>query len=413
MQIDSEINVGNGLMAKKNLRINYIVFIASLVLIFLSVSQNLVFGQTIYEVNNPKREITEARPVDYRFAEDSRRPIMLNNGDEIRVVEVDKKSGKTAIFIKDGVKYEFFGGNLAFSQKNPEGTKEFFKNVNLCPNKNVRLKAFNSWHPQSKLGQFLYSPTIPVAILILVVVIWLLCTLVYPRISSRLIKGIFLLVIPVLFMCIVALEIVYFLYMGGEFIWWLDPDDVGLFSSILWSILAIITMIFQVSVFWVYKNYVAEGRKISVLPIFISFLVAFPAILIVALIVEFLAQGGIIPPEYKDTIMSLSVLAPFVISIAYSSIRNMATIGFFRGLLFSLFTVVFSIGCAVVATALVYIALKLLIMILIPLACGAIILWVLTSKTGASMMTGGNWIADNSIPDNTDGSKGQVLVKRY
>lgn len=285
----------------------------------------------------------------------------LHDGDQVEAVDkfYDKGVIDTggsigyAVIQKDGKKYCTLSENLVFSKDNPEGVEDkvLTKSDELAHT--IQGRIFNS-----------IIPYIIIALLFLgVMVLNILAT------RSKKIRSIAVVAIPACIMVGTLLEIWAYSVLGTNCFWWCDKNRYGFFGSLLRIIPFGLIVFYQVMSIKFYEPVILgeafDGDVhdgISVKPALISILAALPVVIVSALIFEFLGLSGWV----ESLLILVSLLLALGIGVFLSLKRNIELMKSKKlGLLLTLFTIVYILGCIVAVWGLIVVIFKLIIQILI------------------------------------------------
>lgn len=323
------------------------------------------------------------RSEDTYYSKGEKLVFYLHDGDQVEGVEkfYDKGVIDTggsigyAVILKDGKKYCTLSENLVFSKDNPEGVEDkvLTKSDELAHT--IQGRIFNS-----------IIPYIIIALLFLSVMVLNILAM-----RSNKIRSIAVVAIPACIMVGTLLEIWAYSVLGTNCFWWCDKNRYGFFGSLLRIIPFGLIVFYQVMSIKFYEpvilgeafdSDVQDG--ISVKPALISMLAALPVVIVSALIFEFLGLSGWV----ESLLILVSLLLALGIGVFLSLKRNIELMKSKKlGILLTLFTIVYILGCIVAVWGLVVVIFKLIIQILI---VGGIICFVLYAMPEPKGGGGGN-----------------------
>lgn len=322
------------------------------------------------------------RSEDTYYSKGEKLMFYLHDGEQVEAVDkfYDKGVIDTggsigyAVILRDGKKYCTLSENLVFSKDNPEGVED-----------KVLTKSDELAHTIQ--GRIFYSiiPYIIIALLFLGVMVLNILAM-----RSNKIRSIAVIAIPVCIMLGTLIEIWAYSVLGSDCFWWCDKNRYGFFGSLLRIIPFGLIVFYQVMSIKFYEPVILgeafDGDVqdgISVKPALISMLAAFPVLIASALICEFLGLGGWI----ETLLILVSFLLALGIGVFLSLKRNIELMKSKKwGLLLTLFTIVYILGCIVAVWGLIVVIFKLIIQILI---VGGIICFVLYAMPAPSSSGGG------------------------
>ncbi len=355
--------------------------ILTLATIVASLSQ--LGAQTLYNLQLPYQDSVEVSESNYQYREGVRpKHLKLGSGEELLILT--DKEGKRRIK-RGGVEYHAPSKHyLYYSENNKAGAVDILEGEDLCPNTlEIEGSIISSWRSNDEIGQLLYSYTAHLWVVGLLAVMLLLMFIDKKMVNNPVIRTIVLFATPILLLAVIAIETTYLLFMGGGVAWWVDPDHAGYFQSIIIGILTAYALSAQFGVFFFYKGIIAEGRDIAIKPLFVALQLPIPAMIVTAI------AGVTFFKEYynaNDDMINIATLAiTFGGAILYGMVKNISSIGFVRGFLFSIFSFVFAVGASIMLVMLAIVAFKVLIVIIVPIvvAIGMIIFFGTLAKSGA------------------------------
>lgn len=300
------------------------------------------------------------RSEDTYYSKGEKLVFYLHDGEQVEAVDkfYDKGMIDTgssigyAVIQKDGKKYCTLSENLVFSKDNPEGVED-----------KVLTKSDELAHTIQ--GRIFYSiiPYIIIALLFLGVMVLNILAM-----RSNKIRSIAVIAIPVCIMLGTLLEIWAYSVLGTNCFWWCDKNRYGFFGSLLRIIPFGLIVFYQVMSIKFYEPVILgeafDGDVqdgISVKPALISMLAAFPVLIASALICDFLDLGG-----WVETFLILvSFLLALGIGVFLSFKRNIDLMKSKKlGILLTLFTIVYILGCIVAVWGLIVVIFKLIIVLM-------------------------------------------------
>ena len=294
----------------------------------------------------------------------------LKNGEQIDATERFRVSEALsdshtdyAVFRKNGKQYCVNIENIVFSKSNPSGVED-----KLLSRKN---HIDHSW--QGRLFNSI-TPYIIIALLFFgVMVLNVLAT------KNAALKRTARIAIPACILLGTLLEVWAYRVLGTGCFWWCDKARYGFFGSLLRIIPFAIIVFYQIMSIRFYEpvlfgddfnSDVHDG--ISVKPALISILIAFP-VLIVAAIIE--QKAGLNGSFLGELLLAVAFLGSLLLGLAISAKRNIERIGDRKlGLLVTFFTVAYIIGCIVAVWGLVVVVFRLIIQLLV---CAAVLVYFL------------------------------------
>lgn len=277
-----------------------------------------------------------------------------------------KANGYYVAFKKDGASYMTYMGDLKFSADNPEGT------VNPLSEDTVKK--------HSALGHF-YATYTP-AVLVLILMGMILATFFVARKSSPAVP-LALKVIPVCMLLISIIEVIGYKVLGGDMFWWCDNDRYGFFGSLFrvipfGAVVALQFYTFKMFETLIFADVPAEEKgKLSLKPAMVSLAACLPVLIAYAMIVQlWLGWQGMV----SDAIMFILFVGTLVSGIAISVKKNAEALGAGKGLIVTIFSVIYLVGLLIAAWGVIIVLLKIILQVLMVIA-GIIALSVLAQRT--------------------------------
>ena len=218
--------------------------------------------------------------------------------------------------------------DLVWSDKNPEGAKNFYK-------------ADAKHH--TPLGHF-YNTMTPFWLIFLLMALTMSIGFLMAKKGA---KPMFVVLFPLFMLGGVALELGGVYALGKDLLWWLDPKVYGWGRAVIGIILFGLTICIQTQSIKLYQNGLTRGKGgLSVWAPVIG------SVLGVVLFVAGIAIEGYSHDHSNKwfyigiVAMLISVLAGVVISL----FKNIRELGFMKGLAFSIFAIIYGAGIAAATT---------------------------------------------------------------
>lgn len=258
------------------------------------------------------------------------------------------------IFAHEGKFYAIYDKDLKFSSKNPDGIENPFSE--------------KQQKRHSLPGRF-YGSTAAILTILLIMGFAAAVSFLY-------FKGIFkdrafvLKVIPGAILLNSLILIYGQLNFGDEIFWWCDYDRYGFFGSLLRVIPFTLVLLIQIGSIKVYEMFLFDGQteredgtelKLSIKPAALSLALCLPVTIATAILLSFLNIRGFM--------MDLITLVVLFGSLGWGMIKthrkNVKLFGPFNGLMMTLFSTVYIIGCIIAIIALVTLIIQLIFQILV------------------------------------------------
>ncbi len=308
----------------------------------------------------------EVYPKDYDY-KSNEEVLVFKNGDIIEIADTTEYGD--GIIKHNGKDYIIDSYFLLFSDDNPEGTQDVFGDT-------------RSADQHSFLAHFFGSSTF---IWFIVITMLLAVALMVLSIKITAMKRIALFSTPVLLTIVAGMEALALNYIGTDAFWWCDSDRIGFFASLFTLIPYAAFVGFQLYVIVLYSALVTgdSDKKVSLLPMAISIGICIPITIVVAIVWSLIFDG------VPDIVATITFLGSLGIGIFLSFRRNMKELGFLPGLMFSIFGAVYFVGALVAIYGLIIVIFKLIIQILIAIACVAGVMFAASHAGGSGGGGGG------------------------
>lgn len=308
----------------------------------------------IFEVNKWGSDEALAFPAQKNSAgewvQDLHHPTPFETGFEFEAVA---KQGDYYYFAHEGKFYGIYEKNLKFSSKNPDEVEN--------PLGEKHQKRFT-------LGGWFYGSMAAVYTMLIVMGFGVIISFLYFKgyIDN---KGFVLKVIPAAILLNSLILIYGQLNFGSDIFWWCDYDRYGFFGSLLRVIPFMIVLFVQIISIKVYEIFLFDGQteredgtelKLSIKPAALSLALCLPATIAVAILLSFLNIRGF----FMDTI----TLVVFFGSLGWGMLKtyrkNVQLFGALNGLMMTIFSAVYIIGCVIAAIALIALIFRIIFQIL-------------------------------------------------
>ena len=301
------------------------------------------------------------------WVKDPSNSVRFDAGFEFQSVDHD---GEYYYFAHEGKFYAIYEKNLKFSSKNPDDVEN--------PLSEEQQKRFT-------LGGWFYSSMAAVITMLLVMGFGAIISFLYFKGILK-DKSFVLKVIPGAILINSLILIYGQLNFGSEIFWWCDYDRYGFFGSLLRVIPFMAILFIQIISIKIYEIFLFDGQtesedgtelKISIKPAALSLILCLPATIGTAIILSFLDIRGFM----MDTI----TLVVFFGSLGWGMLKtyrkNVKLFGALNGLMMTIFSSVYIIGCLIAAIALITLIFKIIFQILVVLGTLLILAMVIPKRT--------------------------------
>ena len=283
---------------------------------------------------------------------------MIPRGTEIDSCARSRSAKYYIIFEYEGKKYEINKKELLFSENNPEGVEN-----PLSSEVQRRHSAIGHWFATM-------APSyIVMALLLLSFIISFICS----KWDVDALRPVALVIITASILIVSILELVGYRYLEGDVFWWCDYDRYGFFGALLRVIPFGLVVLGQIkSIYWfqgVLLTDEDDPEGISLKPAAIGLCACIPVLVVYALVVQVAIGWKGTLSDVIAVVLTLGTLFGGLIMSGYANIERM---GVKRGIICTLFSIVYILGCIVAVLGLLVVLFRLIIQVL--LVIGAIIM---------------------------------------
>lgn len=239
---------------------------------------------------------------------------------------------------------------------------------------------WNTWEEKWRTprGRY-YSTLTPYLMVVALVVGALLLGLL--GLICRPVRHIARLLVPIMIAVACYLEINAWLALQSDMFWWCDKDIYGFWGSVLRVLPFSLVLGGQLASYPIYKMLIFDRDKeetgaTSILPMSVSFVVAIPVIFIVLLVCAIFHMG-----KPMQSYVGLGLLTVIVgLGSLTSIVINVKALGLLRGLWFTVFGAIYTIGAMIAVVGLGTALWHLFVQMLITVAPWALLFMILTSR---------------------------------
>lgn len=230
----------------------------------------------------------------------------------------------------------------------------------------------------SSFGYFFASTTPIYIVCILFAVSFVLCWIARKTEALRIVA---LIVITFSILAVTTLELAGYYFLGGDVFWFCDYDRYGFFGS-LWRVIPFILVVaYQIMSIFQFESCLFpddpafNGKEMSVKPAFISIAACIPVTIGFLIINQLVLK---LDSKVNDIITIAIFLITLLSGVLYTLKLNIQRLGIGLGILLTLFTLFYIIGCLVALGGLIVVLVQLIIQVL--MVVGAIIMFLLLGK---------------------------------
>lgn len=276
------------------------------------------------------------------------------------------KNGDGYVFEDGGKYYVIYAHDLKFADDNPS-----YMTNPLSEKTQARA---------TMLGKF-YSSMYPAYIVLLSILIAVGLSYLYMK-GKYSLRKVVLIAIPAAIFVMSAVLIVGYMNFETKIFWWCDYDRYGFWSSLFRFFPFAAVVAAQVYSIKLYETvllsdnpYVSDG--LSIKPVAISVALCLPVAIITAIIAALM--------DIKGSLLSIITTIVFFVTLAIGLIKscrkNMETLGKINGISFTIFSVVYIIGCLISLWALITLVFQLIFQILVVIFAIIMIYVLANTKT--------------------------------
>jgi hypothetical protein len=282
--------------------------------------------------------------------------------------------GNRLVFVSQGKYYRIQRSNLLWSQTNrPDTTREL---------------TLREQQRHSALTAFFASVGPCWMIIGLLAVSFLIC-ITAMRLDVTAVRRAGLIVVPLCLLAVAIIEIYWYHLMGTQAFWWIDYDRYGFFGTLLRVIPFLIVVAVQLlSIRW-YELLLSDDfddKLITIKPAVIGIVVSFAAIIVYALLMQFVFHWTGDTAEQVGFVLFLLII---LIGIVITFRRNIQRLGWGKGSLISCFVLVYAVSCIIAVVALIIVIVRIILIILAAL-------FILGALAGAGGAGSGRIYRDSS-----------------
>lgn len=280
----------------------------------------------------------------------------IANGDTVEVLRALANDTTYAVFSSDGRDYVVRGFQLVLSDDNSEGTVDTFDS------EEKDLK--------HSLWAHLFATPLPYVI----VAALMLLMIIFIYFGGRLGVGwkFIVIYIPVALLTVCLIEIAGARILGDQALWFVDSDDYGWWGKFFVTLPFIMSLGAQFFALKFYRIILFgddddSEKQVTVKPVAWSVGLFLPLAFVLSMCLGFMGIRGNMQPLIGIGLPFLGI----VIGLIIAFVQNIRSVGAFRGIAYTIFSIVYCVGCVVAAWALVLAISHVLLQIIISAAiCG-------------------------------------------
>lgn len=312
--------------------LNFIVGIALIMLLAPIATAQLYVADYIYDdsVQAYRIRAQDGRelPGDEAFK--------IANGDTVRVIRALAGDTAFAVFSADGREYALDGYQLVLADGNPDGT----------------VDAFDYEEKGLRHGMLAHLFATPVPYIIVAALMLLMIVFIY--FGGRLGVGLKFLVIyiPAALLTVCVIEIAGARILGDNALWFVDNDDWGWWGKFFVALPFVMSLGAQLFALRFYRIILFDDddeKQVTVKPVAWSVGLFLPLAFALSMCLGFMGIRGNMQPLIGIGVPFLGI----VIGLIIAFVRNIRSVGAFRGIAYTIFSIIYCVGCVVAAWALV------------------------------------------------------------
>lgn len=265
----------------------------------------------------------------------------LANGETVRVIRTLSGDTTFAVFNTGDRDYAVSGYQLVLSDDNPDGT----------------IDAFDYEEKGLRHGTLAHQFATPVPYIIVAALMLLMIVFIY--FGGRLGVGwkFIVIYIPAALLTVCVIEIVGARILGDDALWFVDNDDYGWWGKFFVTLPFIMSLGAQFFALKFYRLILFGGgddddggkKRVTIKPVAWMVGLFLPLTFVLSMCLGFMGIRG-------DMQSLIGIGLPFlgiVIGLIIAFVRNVRSVGAFRGVAYTVFSVIYCIGCVVAAWALI------------------------------------------------------------
>lgn len=282
----------------------------------------------------------------------------IANGDTVDVLRALANDTTYAVFSADGRDYAISGYQLVLSDDNPEGTVDTFD--------------YEEKDLKHSILAHLFATPIPY----IIVAALMLLMIVFIYFGGRLGVGwkFVVIYIPAALLTVCVIEIAGARILGDSALWFVDNDDYGWWGKLFVTLPFIMSLGAQFFALKFYRIILFDDdddgeKQVTVKPVAWSVGLFLPLAFVLSMGLGFMGIRGIMQPLIGIGLPFLGIVVGLIIAFG----RNIRSVGAFRGIVYTIFSIIYCVGCVVAAWALVLAISHVWLQILISIAiCGVL-----------------------------------------
>lgn len=297
--------------------------------------------------------------------------LTLSNG---TLLQVKEAAGSFDVLVEyEGNVYVTHPARLKFSKDNPSEVENKWQDV-------------SERRRHSTFGHFWYT-LIPyfiiLAILVAVGVMLLLLQMVkrFKPLESKLVLW-----IPIGLFAASLMELIGFITLGDDFIWWCDVDRQGFWSAFITMMPFMLALLIQLGSGVIYKRY--QEKKNAVELSWRSVFIGITGVPVAIVLLIVLAIFGMKDPVVQDIVATILIIGSLAAGFLYALAKNRKALGHKNGLFFTLFSFIYAAGAIIALIFLIVIILKLILIVLMWLAVIILCFFAITLLSSPEYDTG-------------------------
>lgn len=280
----------------------------------------------------------------------------IANGDTVEVIRALANDTTYALFSTNGRDYAVSGFQLVLSDGNPEGT----------------VDAFDYDEKDLRHSVWAHMFATPIPYIIVAALMLLMIILIYFGGSLGVGWKFIVIYIPMALLTVCVIEITGARILGDSALWFVDNDDYGWWGKFFVTLPFIISLGAQFFALKFYRIIMFDDdddaeKQVTIKPVAWSVGLFLPLAFLLSMCLGFMGIRGNMQPLIGIGLPFLGI----VIGLIIAFIRNIRSVGAFRGIAYTIFSIIYCVGCVVAVWALILAISHVCIQIIISAAiCG-------------------------------------------
>lgn len=333
----------------------YLNIISSLALILLLAADAKAQRYVADNIYNDSIQVYEVRMHDGKELPGNE-AFKIANGDTVEVLRALANDTTYALFSTNGRDYAVSGFQLVLGDGNPEGTVDAFD------------------YDEKDLRHSIWARLFATPIPYIIVAALMLLMIIFIYFGGRLCVGwkFIVIYIPMALLTVCVIEIIGARILGDSALWFVDNDDYGWWGKFFVTLPFIISLSAQFFALKFYRIIMFDDdddgeKQVTIKPVAWSVGLFLPLAFLLSMCLGFMGIRGNMQPLIGIGLPFLGI----VIGLIIAFVRNIRSVGAFRGIAYTIFSIIYCVGCVVAAWAFILAISRVWLQIIISAAiCG-------------------------------------------